>query len=237
MLQVNQIRASYGKIEVLRDMTLEIPEGNVVAMLGGNGAGKSTTMKCIVGLMPVQSGSITLDGERIDRLPSHERAQMGIAMSPQHRELFPEMTVWETLEISAISKRIPKEQRGDLEEKILSHFPRLKERYQQPAGSLSGGEQQMLATARALMLQPRVLLLAEPTAGLAPVMAREVMAIIKELKADNLTIFIVEQNVRVALQVADYVYIGRQGAIVAEGETSLFSDEDSVFRQYFGAAS
>ena len=237
MLQVNQIRASYGKIEVLRDMTLEIPEGNVVAMLGGNGAGKSTTMKCIVGLMPVQSGSITLDGERIDRLPSHERAQMGIAMSPQHRELFPEMTVWETLEISAISKRIPKEQRGDLEEKILSHFPRLKERYQQPAGSLSGGEQQMLATARALMLQPRVLLLDEPTAGLAPVMAREVMAIIKELKADNLTIFIVEQNVRVALQVADYVYIGRQGAIVAEGETSLFSAEDSVFRQYFGAAS
>ena len=237
MLQVNQIRASYGKIEVLRDMTLEIPEGNVVAMLGGNGAGKSTTMKCIVGLMPVQSGSITLDGERIDRLPSHERAQMGLAMSPQHRELSPEMTVWETLEISAISKRIPKEQRGDLEEKILSHFPRLKERYQQPAGSLSGGEQQMLATARALMLQPRVLLLDEPTAGLAPVMAREVMAIIKELKADNLTIFIVEQNVRVALQVADYVYIGRQGAIVAEGETSLFSDEDSVFRQYFGAAS
>ena len=237
MLQVNQIRASYGKIEVLRDMTLEIPEGNVVAMLGGNGAGKSTRMKCIVGLMPVQSGSITLDGERIDRLPSHERAQMGIAMSPQHGELFPEMTVWETLEISAISKQIPKEQRGDLEEKILSHFPRLKERYQQPAGSLSGGEQQMLATARALMLQPRVLLLDEPTAGLAPVMAREVMAIIKELKADNLTIFIVEQNVRVALQGADYVYIGRQGAIVAEGETSLFSDEDSVFRQYFGAAS
>jgi branched-chain amino acid transport system ATP-binding protein len=236
MLEVKDIRASYGRIEVLRGMTLRVPKSHVVAMLGGNGAGKSTTMKCIVGLVSIQSGSVELNGERIEHLPPHRRAQLGIAMSPQHRELFPEMTVKETLEISAISKKLTKSERVLLEDRILSHFPRLRERYEQQAGTLSGGEQQMLATARALMLQPSVLLLDEPTAGLAPVMAREVMAIIKELKAENLTIFIVEQNVRVALQVADYVYIGRQGAIVAEGEVSMFSDEDTVFRQYFGAA-
>ena len=236
MLEVKDIRASYGHIEVLQGMTLRVAESSVVAMLGGNGAGKSTVMKCIVGLVPVQSGSIELDGQRIDRLPTHRRVQLGIAMSPQHRELFPEMTVAETLEISAISKKLPKAEQAQLEENILSHFPRLRDRYAQQTGALSGGEQQMLATARALMLQPRVLLLDEPTAGLAPVMAREVISIIQELKAKALTIFIVEQNVRVALQVADYVYIGRQGAIVAEGEAASFSDEDSVFRQYFGAA-
>ncbi len=234
MLEVKKITAAYGPLQVLHGMSLSVPEQTVVALLGGNGAGKSSTMKCITGLLPVKSGSIELDGKRIDRMKSHKICAQGIAMSPQHRELFPEMTVLENMELGGLEHG-PSRELAERREQILEHFPRLRERRDVRAASLSGGEQQMLATGRALMSQPKVLLLDEPTAGLAPVMVKEILQIIRDLKAQGQTIFLVEQNVRVALQVADHVYIGRQGQVVANGPAASFSADDAMFRQYFGA--
>lgn len=233
MLEVKDIRAAYGRVEVLHGMTVVVPKARVVALLGGNGAGKSTTMKCISGLLRVASGSITLDGERIDNLTTHEIFARGIAMSPQHRELFANMTVADNLELGGLARG---DRRGkpQLRERILAYFPRLQARLDQRAGSLSGGEQQMLATARALMSEPKLLLMDEPTAGLAPVMIREIAAIIRELKAAGETILLVEQNVKVALRVADYVYVTRAGQVATEGEAASFQDDEALFQQYVG---
>ena len=234
MLEIRKLEAGYGALPVLRGVSLAVPQGKVVALLGGNGAGKTTTMKTVVGVVRATSGEIELDGERIDRLPSHAIFARGIALVPQGRELFPDMTVAENLELGALARGSAGGKLADLLEDVFDKFPRLRERTAQRAGSLSGGEQQMLATGRALMSRPTVLLLDEPTNGLAPLIVQELARTLKRLNEAGQTILLVEQNVRVALSIADYVYVIRTGEIVLESDARKIDDADEMFSAYLG---
>ncbi len=233
MLDVIDIVAGYGSLQVLYGMRLKVETGKVTALLGGNGCGKSSTMKCVMGMLRIKEGSIQFEQEPIQGLKPHEIFRRGIAMVPQHRELFPGMTTEENILLGGMP-RCPKRERKPRLERILARFPRLHDRLKTRAGNLSGGEQQMLATARAMMSQPKLLLMDEPTAGLAPVVVDEIAGIIAELKERGETIFIVEQNVRVALRVADYVYVARQGRVVMEGSVDEFRDDHQLFLEYMG---
>ena len=234
MLEIRKLEAGYGALRVLRGVSLAVPQGKVVALLGGNGAGKTTTMKTVVGVVRATGGEIELDGERIDRLPSHAIFARGIALVPQGRELFPDMTVAENLELGALARGSTGGKLADLLEDVFDKFPRLRERTAQRAGSLSGGEQQMLATGRALMSRPTVLLLDEPTNGLAPLIVQELARTLKRLNEAGQTILLVEQNVRVALSIADYVYVIRTGEIVLESDARKIDDADEMFSAYLG---
>jgi branched-chain amino acid transport system ATP-binding protein len=234
MLEIRKLEAGYGALRVLRGVSLAVPQGKVVALLGGNGAGKTTTMKTVVGVVRATGGEIELDGERIDRLPSHAIFARGIALVPQGRELFPDMTVAENLELGALARGSAGGKLADLVEDVFDKFPRLRERTAQRAGSLSGGEQQMLATGRALMSRPTVLLLDEPTNGLAPLIVQELARTLKRLNEAGQTILLVEQNVRVALSIADYVYVIRTGEIVLESDARKIDDADEMFSAYLG---
>jgi len=234
MLEIRKLEAGYGALRVLRGVSLAVPQGKVVALLGGNGAGKTTTMKTVVGVVRATGGEIELDGERIDRLPSHAVFARGIALVPQGRELFPDMTVAENLELGALARGSAGGKLADLLEDVFDKFPRLLERTAQRAGSLSGGEQQMLATGRALMSRPTVLLLDEPTNGLAPLIVQELARTLKRLNEAGQTILLVEQNVRVALSIADYVYVIRTGEIVLESDARKIDDADEMFSAYLG---
>jgi len=234
MLEIRKLEAGYGALRVLRGVSLAVPQGKVVALLGGNGAGKTTTMKTVVGVVRATSGEIELDGERIDRLPSHAIFARGIALVPQGRELFPDMTVAENLELGALARGSAGGKLADLLEDVFDKFPRLRERTAQRAGSLSGGEQQMLATGRALMSRPTVLLLDEPTNGLAPLIVQELARTLKRLNEAGQTILLVEQNVRVALSIADYVYVIRTGETVLESDARKIDDADEMFSAYLG---
>jgi len=234
MLEIRKLEAGYGALRVLRGVSLAVPQGKVVALLGGNGAGKTTTMKTVVGVVRATGGEIELDGERIDRLPSHAIFARGIALVPQGRELFPDMTVAENLELGALARGSAGGKLADLLEDVFDKFPRLRERTAQRAGSLSGGEQQMLATGRALMSRPTVLLLDEPTNGLAPLIVQELARTLKRLNEAGQTILLVEQNVRVALSIADYVYVIRTGEIVLESDAGKIDDADEMFSAYLG---
>ncbi len=234
MLEIRNLQAGYGSLQVLRGISLSVPRGKVVALLGGNGAGKTTTMKTIVGVVRSSAGSIELDGTPIERLASHAIFARGIALVPQGRELFGEMTVEENLELGALS--VPGRRgssRARLAE-VFDLFPRLRERVAQRAGSLSGGEQQMLATGRALMSQPSVLLLDEPTNGLAPIIVQELARALKRLNEAGQTILLVEQNVGMALSIADHVYVIRTGEIVLESEADKVDSADAMFGAYLG---
>jgi branched-chain amino acid transport system ATP-binding protein len=234
MLEVRRLESGYATLTVLRGVSLSVKQGSVVALLGGNGAGKSTTMKTIVGVLRATAGEIELAGERIERLTSHAIFARGLALVPQGRELFPEMTVTENLELGALATRATGAALAATMNEVFDRFPRLRDRAGQRAGSLSGGEQQMLATGRALMSRPRVLLLDEPTNGLAPIIVQELMRILGALKASGQTILLVEQNVRVALAVADYVYVIRTGEIVMEAPAAGLSSSDEMFQAYLG---
>ena len=234
MLELRGLESGYGALRVLRGISLKVPRGKVVALLGGNGAGKTTTMKTITGVLRATAGEVTLDGERIERLPSHAIFGRGIALVPQGRELFPDMSVAENLELGALSRGTAGTTLAALLDDVYQLFPRLAERAAQRAGSLSGGEQQMLATGRAMMSRPSVLLLDEPTNGLAPIIVQELARALRGLHAKGQTILLVEQNVRVALSVADYVYVIRMGEIVLESEASRLDNADDMFRAYLG---
>ena len=234
MLEIRRLEAGYGALRVLRGVDLTVPKGKVVALLGGNGAGKTTTMKTIVGVIRATDGEIALDGERIERLSSHAIFACGIALVPQGRELFPDMTVVQNLELGALSRGTSGSQLNDLLEDVFDKFPRLRERTDQRAGSLSGGEQQMLATGRALMSRPSVLLLDEPTNGLAPIIVQELTRMLRRLNEAGQTILLVEQNVRVALAIADYVYVIRTGEIVLESDAHKIDNADQMFSAYLG---
>jgi branched-chain amino acid transport system ATP-binding protein len=233
MLEIRGLESGYGALRVLRGVSLRVPQGKCVTLLGGNGAGKTTTMKTVVGVIRATGGQIELGGERIERLRSHAIFARGIALVPQGRELFPDMSVVENLELGALA-RGNRAQLSDRLEDVFDKFPRLRERANQRAGSLSGGEQQMLATGRALMSQPSVLLLDEPTNGLAPLIVQELARTLKRLNETGQTILLVEQNVRVALSIADYVYVIRTGEIVLESEASKIDDADEMFSAYLG---
>ena len=233
MLEIMGLVAGYGRLVVLRGLDLKVPKGKVVALLGGNGAGKTTTMKAITGMAGISGGRVELEGRRIDSEASHHIHALGLALVPQGRELFSRMTVEENLELGAGNRVTGADRRARLEE-MFGYFPRLRERRRQPAGTMSGGEQQMVAIGRALMSQPRLLLLDEPSAGLSPIVIAEMVRIIQRLNEAGETILLVEQNIRVALKVASYVYVMRQGRVVLEGNAETFSDDDAVFRSYIG---
>jgi branched-chain amino acid transport system ATP-binding protein len=233
MLSVRELEAGYGPIQVLHRLSLEVPTGKVVALLGGNGVGKTTTMRVIAGLTPARGGAVLLDGAPIHRLPAHRIFARGIALVAQGRELFPEMTVRENLELGALAAPTRKHSAA-LTLEVFERFPRLRERADQRAASLSGGEQQMLAMGRALMSRPSVLLLDEPTTGLAPIIVQELQRIIGELNRAGQTILLVEQNVRVALAVAHHVYVMRQGAVVMDRPAAGLTDDEEMFRAYLG---
>lgn len=233
VLAIDGLRVWYGPTEVLRGVTLTVPESEIVALLGGNGSGKSTTLNAVSGFLRPTAGTITFAGRRIDGLATDAIVKAGIVQIPQGREVFSGLTIEENLELGAVTRRDSAGVRADLE-RLYSRFSRLAERRRQRAGTLSGGEQQMLAIARALMARPRMLLMDEPSAGLAPVLVQEIARVIDELHRDGLTILLVEQNVGVALSLASVAHIIRDGVIAVTGAARDLVDNPDVVKSYLG---
>jgi branched-chain amino acid transport system ATP-binding protein len=239
MLQIQNIHAGYGKVEVLHDISLSVPKGQVVTLIGSNGAGKTTTMRAISGMLKPSSGSITLNGKAIAGLTSNKIARAGLAHSPEGRRVFATLSVTDNLLLGAFPRLTFGREKGDVPSdmaRVFELFPRLKERAGQQAGTLSGGEQQMLAMGRALMLNPDVLLLDEPSMGLAPLLVKEVFRIISELKARGITMLLVEQFAAAALEVADYGYVLENGRISVHGPAERLQNDPAVKAAYLGAA-
>lgn len=234
LLELKEVYTSYGPVEVLRDVSAVVNEGEIVCLLGPNAAGKSTTLKTILGMVHPLRGEITLEGERIDGLVTTEVVAKGVTMVPEGRRLFARMSVRENLGIGANLRTDKKAIESDLE-RVLSMFPRLKERLNQKAGTLSGGEQQMLAMGRALMAGPRVLLMDEPSMGLAPILVDQVFEIIKEISAQGVTIFLVEQNASLALEIADRGYVLQTGEIVLADDAAALLKDPQMQEAYLGA--
>ena len=231
MLKVNNINVYYGKIHALKDVSFEVHEGEVVALIGANGAGKSTTLKTISGILHSRTGSIEFMGENISHIESYKLLAKGLAHVPEGRRIFLQMTVQENLEMGAyINKRVSE---ADLDD-VFTRFPRLKERRNQIAGTLSGGEQQMLAMSRALMSHPKLLMLDEPSMGLAPILVEQIFDIIKELHKAGTTILLVEQNAEMALQIAERAYVLESGRITMSGTGHELMESDSVKKAYLG---
>jgi branched-chain amino acid transport system ATP-binding protein len=233
MLEVNGIHSFYGSIHALKGISLTVDKGEIVTLIGANGAGKTTTLKTISGIMHPRQGSIHLEGERIDTLPPHEIVSRGIGQSPEGRKIFGALTVRENLEMGAYSRRDAPEIARDLES-VFNLFPRLKERITQRGGTLSGGEQQMLAMGRALMTHPRVLMLDEPSMGLAPVLVESIFEIIQKLNQEGTTILLIEQNAAKALQVANRGYVIETGQIILQDQAANLRKNEKVRKSYLG---
>ncbi len=233
MLQVTDLQVYYGHVHALKGVSLEVKEGSIVALIGNNGAGKSTLLKTISGLVPPSSGTITFMGKRIDSLPCDEVVKLGISQTPEGRRIFPRSPVIENLEMGAYTRKDTRNVGRDIES-MMDRFPILRERKQQMAGTLSGGEQQMLTIARALMSHPKLLMLDEPSLGLMPTLVKEVFSIIKEIHQSNVTILLVEQNARKALAIAEYAYVLENGNIVIEGPAEDVREMDQVRKAYLG---
>lgn len=239
MLTINNLYAGYGKVEVLHGISLDVPKGKVVTLIGSNGAGKTTTMRAICGMIKPKSGDVQLNGENVAGLDSHRIARAGLAHSPEGRRVFSTMSVRDNLTLGAFPRFTGARPKGDIKadlEKSLELFPRLKERQDQLAGTLSGGEQQMLAMARALMMNPDVILLDEPSMGLAPILVEEVFRIILRLKAEGITMLLVEQFAAAALNVADYGYVMENGRISLHGAAEKLKNDPAVNEAYLGGA-
>jgi branched-chain amino acid transport system ATP-binding protein len=233
LLELKDVDTNYGAVEVLRNVSLEIKDGEIVCLLGPKAAGKTTTLKTILGMVPPAKGEIYLDGERIDGSKTQEVVAKGVTMVPEGRRLFGRMTVRENLEIGAELRPDKDKIATDLD-RVLGVFPKLKERITQKAGSLSGGEQQMLAMGRALMADPKVLLMDEPSMGLAPVLVEQVFDIIKELNNQGSTIFLVEQNASMALEIADRGYVLQTGEVVLSDSAPNLLASEEVQEAYLG---
>ncbi|KAF3999025.1 ABC transporter ATP-binding protein [Glaciimonas immobilis] len=237
MLTISNLHAAYGKVEVLHGISLEVPKGKVVTLVGSNGAGKTTTMRAISGMLKPRTGTIMLAGKDVTGLDSHKIARAGLAHSPEGRRVFATMSVTDNLLLGAFPRFTKARPRGDIAhdlEKALELFPRLKERQTQLAGTLSGGEQQMLAMARAVMLNPEVILLDEPSMGLAPILVEEVFRIIMRLKQEGMTMLLVEQFAAAALNVADYGYVLENGRISVHGPAEKLRNDPAVQAAYLG---
>ena len=233
LLTVDGLETFYGSIQALKGVSFEVPEGSIVTLLGANGAGKSTTLKSISGLVPPARGTVTFTGRRIDGLPSEQIVRLGISHVPEGRELFPELTVLENLKMGAYTRTDKRAIQRSLEQ-AQAHFPILAERRLQLAGTLSGGEQQMLAIGRALMAEPRLLLLDEPSLGLAPMLVEEIFRIIREIHDNGTTVLLVEQNANKALSIADYGYVLETGTVSLAGDSRQLLRDDHVRRAYLG---
>ncbi len=237
MLQIKNLEAGYGKVQVLHGISMDVPKGKVVTLIGSNGAGKTTTMRAISGMIKPTSGEINLSGKRIDGMESYTIAKLGLAHSPEGRRVFATMSVTDNLILGAFPRLTGSRPKGDVAadlDKALELFPRLKERRTQLAGTLSGGEQQMLAMARAVMLNPEIVLLDEPSMGLAPILVEEVFRIIEDLKSRGVTMLLVEQFAAAALKVADYGYVLENGRISVHGPADKLRDDPAVKAAYLG---
>jgi branched-chain amino acid transport system ATP-binding protein len=233
LLTINSIDVFYGPAQALWGVSLSVDQGQVACVVGANGAGKTTTLKALCGVIPLAGGSVTYSGRAISGLPVHRIMDFGISLVPEGRQLFPNMTVEENLTIGSYLKRTKAQRRANLE-RVYQIFPRLAERRRQTAETMSGGEQQMLAIGRALMQEPTFLILDEPSLGLAPVLVQEIFRIIKELHGHGMTILLVEQNVRQALQVADVAFVLENGRIVMSGSASELARDPKVKEAYLG---
>jgi len=231
LLEIKDLRVSYGGIEALKGISFHVEEGQIVTLIGANGAGKSTTLRAISGLAPVKSGTILYDGQAINGLNPQRIVSMGVGMVPEGRRVFSNLTVLENLKIGAYLRR--DDLKHDIEY-VYSLFPRLRERSWQMAGTLSGGEQQMLAVGRALMMKPRILMMDEPSLGLAPLVIRDIFEIIKTLHAQGMTILLVEQNANAALKVADYAFVLQTGMMGVQGTGAELLDNPEVKAAYLG---
>ncbi len=234
MLEIDQIDVFYGDLQALWNVTLTIRDGEIAALVGSNGAGKSTLLKTICGLLRITRGSIRFNGLQLDKTPAHQIVQQGICLVHEGRRLFSEMSVLENLEMGAFNAKARKK-KSEMTAWVYEIFPRLKDRRNQTAGTLSGGEQQMLAIGRALMSQPKLLLMDEVSLGLAPILVSHIYDVVKEInRLKQIAILLVEQNVRLALEVADSGYIIETGSIVGHGEASLLLSSDNVKESYLG---
>jgi branched-chain amino acid transport system ATP-binding protein len=233
-LEIKDLRVHYGKIEAIKGVSVVVNQGEIVTLIGANGAGKTTILKTISGLRPVSSGDITFDGTSINKVPAHERVDLGISQVPEGRGIFPGMTVLENLEMGKFNRKDRKAEMDEDLDRIYTLFPRLKERTAQAGGTLSGGEQQMLAMGRALMARPKVLLLDEPSMGLAPQMIANIFRIITEINKQGVTILLVEQNAQQALQRADRAYILETGNVTKEAAAADLLNDPAVREAYLG---
>ena len=233
-LEIKDLRVHYGKIEAIKGISVTVNEGEIVTLIGANGAGKTTTLKTISGLRKVSSGSIVFDGRDISDMPAHERVELGISQAPEGRGIFPGMTVLENLEMGKFHRKNRKAEINEDLDKVYTLFPRLKERVSQAGGTLSGGEQQMLAIGRALMARPKVLLLDEPSMGLAPQMIANIFRIITEINKQGVTILLVEQNAQQALSRAHRAYVLETGSITKEAKAKDLLNDPHVKAAYLG---
>jgi branched-chain amino acid transport system ATP-binding protein len=233
MLEVKNIDAFYGDAQALWDVSLTVNDGEIVTILGANGAGKSTTLRTISGLLRPKKGSVTLSGVRLDRIEPHQIILHGLSHVPEGRRLFPSMTVWENLSVGAYIPPAWKDRSAAIEE-MMEIFPILKERRDQLAGTLSGGEQQMCAIARAMVSRPKVLLLDEPSLGLAPVIVEKIFEVAQQINRKGVTVLLVEQNAHIALQIAHRGYVIETGHVVMEGEASRLIQDDYIKQAYLG---
>ena len=233
MLELHDVHTYYGNIHALKGISLTVTKGEIVTLIGSNGAGKTTTLRTIQGLIRPRHGSIQLEGEELTKLAPHRITERGVSQSPEGRLIFPRMTVMENLEMGAFSRKDKDGIQRDLE-RVFITFPRLKERVKQRGGTLSGGEQQMLAIGRALMANPRVLLLDEPSMGLAPILVEQIFQIVGELNKQGTTILLVEQNARMALSIAHRGYVLQTGEIRLQGDAAKLRDDEEVRKTYLG---
>ncbi len=233
MLELNRINTFYGKIQALRDVSLKVEDGEIVTLIGANGAGKSTTLMSICGVIHPRSGEILFDGKPIQHLPAPEIVKRGISQVPEGRLIFPELTVRENLDLGAFLRTDKKGIADDMEY-VFQLFPILRERVSQTGGTLSGGEQQMLALGRALMARPRLLLLDEPSLGLAPIIIQQIFKIIQKVNEDGTTVFLVEQNANQALHIANRGYVMENGVVVMEGKAQELLSSEKVRKAYLG---
>jgi branched-chain amino acid transport system ATP-binding protein len=233
MLEVGDLRVAYGRVEAVRGVSIALQPGQIVSVIGPNGAGKTTLLSAVMGLLPSQ-GALRFEGEDLRGLDVEARVERGLCLVPETRELFGELPVLDNLRLGAYSRRLRPQALRDRLDSVYARFPRLAERRTQRADTLSGGERQMLAVGRALMSAPRLLMLDEPSLGLAPLIVREILSIVRALREDGVSILLVEQNARAALQVADYAYVMELGEITAEGPASQLAADPRIVESYLG---
>jgi len=233
MLEVKGLQVYYGVIQALKDVSFEVNQGEVIALIGANGAGKTTTLHTLTGLLPAKQGSIVFEGVDITKMPAHKIVEMGIAHVPEGRRVFSQLSVYENLIMGAYTRKDKKEIAENLA-KVYQRFPRLEERKNQRAGTLSGGEQQMLAMGRALMSNPKMIVMDEPSMGLSPIFVNEIFDIIEKVSASGTTVLLVEQNAKKALSIADRAYVLETGNIVLSGDAKTLMNDDSIKKAYLG---
>ncbi len=233
MLEIKDLEVYYGMIQAIKGISFEVNEGEVIALIGANGAGKTTILHTISGLIAPKKGSITFEGQEITKIPAHKIVENGLAQVPEGRRVFPSLSVLQNLKLGAYTRKDKKEIEDTLKI-VYERFPRLEERKNQPAGTLSGGEQQMLAMGRALMSRPRIILMDEPSMGLSPIFVNEIFDIIKQVSASGTTVLLVEQNAKKALSIADRGYVLETGKIVKEGKASDLLNDEAVKKAYLG---